>query len=736
MKNSYRKESVQVSRKLKLAKISEMFTSNETSKVEVKESCNHVFCIDISGSMYESLPKMRTQLKSKLVDIVNENDTISLIWFDDKCGFISEMTHINSVQDVRDMNNMIDKYLKPGGCTNFYDPVKLTNELISRVNNSLGFWNFIFLSDGGHNTGGSWDMVISELTKLQEKISSSVIIEYGYYADSNRLTQMAETLGGSKIFNEDFENYEVQIPKVFKSSNMSKRVEFDVSDFKPNMRIQLMYHYDEVTNSIKVYSTAGVNEIYIPENTKELYYIEESKGIPVRIEEFNWVKSLYAAIYVFADQLKYNIVEELLYSTGDKESIDMYCNSYGKQKLAVFKEHILRRSDPFSSICTEYVEKEYRPNPKAYCVLDLIDDLMKSEDNKIHIYHDSFNYTRTGAKSVVKRLLTQEDKLKLAEADTKLKVSKVLDEIDSNSVKMKIENPNEGYSIRNLVWNSERANLSFQVRIDVILTLPNGKEVKSFITRNYTLIKDGILNVTSLPMTLGDVTERKLKLRKKLSLTKGEDGITVVDFRNLPITNKKRTESVYMSDLVNKEIELLKNKMCRKYVSYLIKGVQSEPNVSSSNSDKDYLKSLGITSNGYSPKTELDESGDFYMAPSLVTKIEKFSSIPQINKVIEKITLKKSLTTSEKYLYDVIKEIDLSLSSNPSYSDLIDLFNNYNDRSKELIKCISESKFSLIISRKWFKDKTGGYDDNSMIAKVGDEEVNVSFEFKDQKVDL
>jgi hypothetical protein len=74
MKNSYRKESVQVSKRLKLARISEMFTNDEISKVEIHQSCNHVFCIDISGSMYESLPKMRTQLKSKLVDIVNENE--------------------------------------------------------------------------------------------------------------------------------------------------------------------------------------------------------------------------------------------------------------------------------------------------------------------------------------------------------------------------------------------------------------------------------------------------------------------------------------------------------------------------------------------------------------------------------------------------------------------------------------------------------------------------------------
>lgn len=733
MGNSYRKESVQVSKRLKLAKISEMFTNEETSKVEVTLPCNHVFCIDVSGSMYDSLPKMRTQLKSKLVDIVNEKDTVSLIWFDDKCGYISELAHINSVQDVREMNRKIDEFLRPGGCTNFYDPIELTNKLISRVDNLLGYWNFIFLSDGGHNTGGSWEKVISELSKLQENISSATIIEYGYYADSSRLSQMAETLGGSKIFNEDFENYEVQIPKAFGGKTV-KRVEFDITDFKSSMKRQIIFSYDTKSESVKVYSTAGVNSILIPEDTKELYYIEESKGTPVEVTG-DYLKSLYAAVYVFADRLSYDIVEELLYATKDKEAIDMYCNSYGKQRLAAFNDHILSKANPFMNQGITKIDKEYKPNPKAYCILDLIDDLMESSDNKIHIYHSEFNYTRTGAKSVVKRILTEEDRKKLIEADTKLKVSKVLDEIDSNSVKMRIKNPNEGYSIRNLVWNSERANLSFQVKVEVILTLPNGSEIESFIIRNYTFIKDGILNVSSLPMELSKETKKKLKLKKKLKITDLEDGICKIDFSDLPIINKKRTESVFMTQMADWEVDLLRNKMYKRYISYLMKLAPRDSSVSSTWDPK--LTELGITPGGYSPKTELDKSGDFYMAPTLESKIEKFSSIPQVTKVLEKISLGKSLTTSESYMSDVMNVVNSILGKdNPSYDELNDLFSNYDKESKELIEKIAKSKFSLILSRKWFKDRTGGYDDNSMKVRFFNEDLTIKFEFRDKKVDL
>ena len=65
-------------------KISNGFFVNEygivetakTNEVKVHEPVNHVFCCDISGSMYGSLSKMRQQLKNRLANIVEDNDTV------------------------------------------------------------------------------------------------------------------------------------------------------------------------------------------------------------------------------------------------------------------------------------------------------------------------------------------------------------------------------------------------------------------------------------------------------------------------------------------------------------------------------------------------------------------------------------------------------------------------------------------------------------------------------------
>lgn len=750
--SSYFKKSSVISKNLKLAEVSGMFQSSKDERIEIAPSINHVFCIDISGSMTGELKKMRTQLKSRLVEIVKDNDTVTLIWFNNNCGFISEMVHINSAKDVRDMNSKIDEFLKASGWTNFLKPIHLTYELIDRMKKVDGLWNFIFLSDGGHNDG-PWSQIVDALQEIQPKISSASIIEYGYYADSKRLTEMAEILGGQKVFDKDFDDYSVDFESIMTNSlPKSNRVEFDVTDFKSSMRLQLMFTVNKVNKCINVYSTQNKSSILIPEDTEKIYYLEKnisnnktSNSNDNDLDIDSDLEGIYALIYILAGQLKYDLAEELLYSIKDKEMIDLYTNSYGKQKLEEFKKHILDRCYGVTRPI-EFTSNSYKPNYKKYCVLDLLDDLSSSELNKIYIFHPEFNYNRTGAKSVNKIELTDDEKDKLSKATTKLKADKVLKEVDKNQVKMTIKNPDEGYSIKNLVWNNERANISFQVNIDVELNLPKEAPIKSynsFITRNYTIIKDGILNITSLPVSISN-SQLKGKF-KRMGLVKSEEnGIVVLDFSSMPILNKKRTETVYMSDLSSLELKLLEYRCFNKYLSYLKSLILSSTNnmnsvsnsVTVSNSVKEYLKSIGVTERGYSPKTELDYSGDFYMAASLVTKIQNFSSIPKIEDVYKKLNSKKPLTKSETYLKVCMDKVDYLLSNSSDKSEALnELITSYKRKTKEVLHDISSMKFSIIVSRKWFAD-TKDQDEDSTLVQINGDELSMKFEFVDKKVSL
>lgn len=753
--NSYQKESVQLSSNLGIAKVSNMINPEVVNK-EVSTKVNHVFCVDISGSMWRELKSIRTQLKARLSEIVSNDDTITLIYFADgkDVGIVKEFAQLKTKDDILELNKLIDKYIVSKGCTDFVKPLELTGTLIDKAKSKAGeLFNFIFMSDGGHNMS-SFDEVRKIMDSIKEGISTCTIIEYGMYADTDRLQEMAETLGGSKIFDEDFEDYEVDVELALKSKT-SPRVSFNIADFKSDMRLQLMFAIDQQTNSVKVFSTDRVDEIFIPTNTTELYYVTKTKG---KVEDFSLkgispqlYGAIYAAIYVFSSKMKYNIVEELLYSSRDKELIDLYCNSFGKQKLVEFQNVVLNRIfSPKDNI--ELTTAKYRPNPKKYCVLDFMNDIMSDEDNKIYLFHEDFNYSRTGAKAVVKKILTDEQKEKLSKVSTKLKADKILAEADENSPEMIIKDKSAGYSVNKLQWNKERANLSLQVSIDVDVKLPKtakmfkeGTVIPSYIIRNYTLIKDGILNVTQLPISLNNKLAGKFK---RMGLVKSEkDGIYTIDISSLPIINKKSTESVTSIDMSKLELESLENQACLKYLNYLKTGLidaNKSTKINSSNLvDKkyseeqlEYLNNIGLTSKGYSPKTELDYTGDFYMANSLKTLVEKFSSLPKIENIMDKNKNNKQLTASEAYVFEIMKNIDSKVKvASDKYERVCELIGEHKKISDFLNREIAQNKFSIILSRKWFIDKTD-FDDNTVSVNINGAEHKITWSYRDVKVNL
>jgi uncharacterized protein YegL len=214
--------------------------------------------------MCSDLPKLRQQLKNKIPEIINDGDTLSLIWFSGKgeCGTIQENISIKSAKDLSKVHSMIDKYLVPIGCTSFKDPIEETKKVISNIkkdnDNPI---SFIFLSDGYDNQN-NWDTIENELLNLESRIESATIIEYGYYADTKRLNQMAEILGGSKINAVDFKDYEFNMDKLFKSKS-SNKITLDVSEFHPLLKYKSLYTYSKKTGEVTNYQVRN-GKVRIP----------------------------------------------------------------------------------------------------------------------------------------------------------------------------------------------------------------------------------------------------------------------------------------------------------------------------------------------------------------------------------------------------------------------------------------------------------------------------------------
>lgn len=92
---------------------------NVNDVVVIDKKINHVFVVDVSGSMYHELPLIRKQLKNKLSNVMRDGDTISIIWFSGRndAGILKEEVEVKSLKTLNDLNDAIDRWLVPMGCT-------------------------------------------------------------------------------------------------------------------------------------------------------------------------------------------------------------------------------------------------------------------------------------------------------------------------------------------------------------------------------------------------------------------------------------------------------------------------------------------------------------------------------------------------------------------------------------------------------------------------------------------
>ena len=726
-------------------------------ELKVKSGKNVIFAVDVSGSMYGELSKIRKQLKNRIPNIINENDTISIIWFSGRsqAGILKEGVKVKNLLDLQALNDAIDRFLVPIGLTAFLPPLELTEKLVENLSSNGNDFSFIFLSDG-YNNDSVWPSVIAQLGKLESKIAASTFIEYGYYADSNALTEMAEIMGGEKIFAKDFDTYEQDFEKIITKKTSEKRV-IDITEVKSKLKFQYFYTVNKEEQSMNVYSCKGKNEVLIPEDVTELFFFTENKPKESLETSFD-TDSILTAAFLLADRLQYKHVEDILINLGDVALINQFAGAYGKQKLNQLKDRIKELAFDPTTLYSEGKKEGYKINPKQYCVMDLINDLQDG-DNLFFPYHDDFNYNRTGAKKTTKAELTEEMQVALSKAKSLKEIEAITNSIEIPEF-IYPENAAEiGMNFNGLTWNSERANLSVLTRLEGKVKLPSNEfgltEVDSFIFRNYTFIKDGILNITEIPVKLEEKTYNILATKGLISsYSEGhydKDFLYLLDLSTLPVINRSMATNASAKKLADLEFELINIQLGQKYLKNLKD--THDPKTNKESAEKyspeaaAWLKSIGVTDyNGFTPKTETEKTGDFYIAPTLKVKIEKTSTSPKVTDVLKKVKdlaeepKAKPLNVMESIMSTEISKLDPQLftDKNISIPMLNDLNNEYNKKRKDLLFEISKIKFGVILSRGWFSEfvtmaecELEGYKFKNLITPL-----TVKFDYTEQPIDL
>lgn len=731
--------------------INKIVLDKKTDSDIVQAGKNVIFAIDVSGSMYHELPKMRQQLKNKIPDLIGVNDTISIIWFSGRsqAGILKEGVKVQNLIDIQQLNDAIDRFLVPIGLTAFLPPVQLTETLINNLSSNGNYFSFIFLSDG-YNNDSVWSDVISALSNLEPKVANATFIEYGYYADSDSLTEMSEIMGGEKIFSKDFDSYQEEFEKIVKREGSVKRA-VDISNIKSRMLYQFLYSFDNENQSINVYSSKGKDEILVPENTEDVYFLT-SKPINSDNDDLN-ANEILATAYVLADRLKYNNVEDILVMLGDVDLINKFAGAYGKQKLNELKDILKEYAFNTDGLYVNGKIDNYVIDPHQYCFMDLIKELQDSTC-KFYPYHNAFNYNRIGSKKVAKVELSDETKDALAKAKTLTEITKITSELSAPEFVYPDNASSIGMSFDTLVWNQDRANLSVQTKLFGKVKLPKNDfgltEIDSFIYRNFTLVKDGIINVSEIPVTLDFGTYVKLKAKGLLKYEDGsslntgvhsEDTVYLLDISSLPTINRSMATNTSAKTLADLEFDLIRLQVNQKYLKYL-KDEEEKKNPVKKESiwspeTSEWLKSIGITeTGGFAPKVEAVNTEDFYVAPVLKVKIEKTSTIPKITDFLNKQSSGKALNIIETLLANRVEEVNEVLLNNHSIESIEKLTKSVDVLRRKYLIDIAKIKFGIILSRSWFKEFASLSDNelNLEFDEVG--ELKVVFDYKEEQIKL
>lgn len=664
----------------------EVINLGDKKTVASQAPTNHVYLVDVSGSMYGSLPSMRQHLKNIVSMITKPEDTFSIIYFSGRgqCGVVCEGIPVKDIGSVTAVQNAIDRWLQPIGLTGFHEPIKLAMEVADRLPKQ-NFNNFVMLTDGYDNQSNRSD-VVSVSANLKNHFNSVSFIEYGWYCDRDLLAKMAEKAGGIHVFAEGYEDYVGEFRDVIENAVREPRVEVKV-----NKRAKhAIYIQNEIITIVEV-ENGTVN---VPESVEKVHSIVPKDVLQKELSEDHLYLILYYAAKTDNSKLAWRCLEAL----GDVRLIDAYTNAFTRQELSEFVEiagwAALYDEDRY----TYGKDTDYLPNEKCPTVLDILNILDNGDEISVLVDSPLFEYSRTTR--------AQEKKEELPRF---------------------IQKAGSTAQVTGLVYNSTRPNVSIQTIVEGSVEVPENEFSLRFVDskqyRNYSVIRDGILNIKSLPLFVDEKTLHTLtaiakdlpKSKKALveviseDVEKGNANI-VLNLSSAPVINRKGSESISKDTFTNTLKAL-------KLYQGAVKGLKSHVKDGSSDKVKGlsqkhgeeaakWLSSIGVRDYGFSPKTSSRDATDAYVATELEVKVKGLSNLPSTNAVQKKLDAEKKLTVGE---YLVWKGMEAgSLCSDEE--EVKKTLKECQDRVKTLNHSLSEMIYTMVIAKKWFD----GEDDSKL----------------------
>lgn len=724
---------------------------------------NHIVVIDCSGSMWNDLPLIRTQLKDKLPSLIAEGDTISIIWFSSRgeYGTLVKGEPVATLKDLSNLNKAIDRWLKPVGLTGFKEPIEEAAKIAKELG---GVCSLFFMSDGYDN---QWQQaqILKAVADAAPVMASTTFVEYGYYCNHPLMVSMAESAGGALILNEDFKKYEPAFEAAMQKRPLgAKRIELELgADTIKGFAFALD------GNALLTFKVEG-NHVTVPEHLDEVWFLrlapKDTKtnvvaGLDAKGSRDDRVSSaLYAAVALYSQRMASDVVFPLLRTLGDVRIIKQFSGCFGKQKYAEFVEATtLAAFDPKLRFADGY-DTSAVPDDNAFTVLDLLRIISEDDGNRLLLESEAFKYNRTGRQRIQDAAFSEDEQKQVDELEREIKVAKgklltdlqtKLATLQASKAPLKFEGTPipEGVPVGGLVYNETRPNVSVQTRREGTVNLAARKAgghskvpdvFPTFTYRNYTIIRDGIVNVETLPLRLTPATLDKLKQAgiPKTALGTSDNGaVTVVQMRELPIINRAMVKDASARRLFELEYELTVARGAQKvYNAYLKDNFEARASegykVLYGEEEANWLKEQGLTDySGFNPGGKQAEKQDSYVGKELHVALKGMSSLPTLKDVQARIASGKHTATSA-LMAPYVKDVEDFLTSNvyKNASDPGRVFKAWLEgqgadqkkKVRRLLYEVSQIRFGVIVGQTWFTEFSS-LDENQLTITVDGKDV-------------
>ena len=653
-----------------------------TDSGKVRESAYHAIIIDRSGSMRRSI-KQACNDAAERVDLVRNGDRLRVMWYSsegEEWGVATDGV-LRTHEQYTNAQNAIRKIASTLGTTCF-------SEVLGDWAKSLQGWQgpktLTLLTDGYpvvSNYAKEDRNIASALALANESgVTGAAFVGYENY-DKERLVKMASTIGGTVVHASNIALFGEVTGSMIEDESPSFVVEvgtlpedsivFTLRDGYPS---RLNVQDGKVSSTGDVFiSSPNINKLYAP------------------------LEAVYGAAILWNQSGRGDIAQDILALTGDVALWTKATNAVTPDEHSTMESRVLEAiQDPMQRY-TQGLSHKLAIDPHVYSLFSLLDDLQQANAKFVPVNEWRETYSKIGADS---------------ETD------------ESVIVRFKGDYDNAYADFGDLVWASDRLNLSVRVHVKGRVSIPDEgqalglpESLPSSVWRNYTIMRDGKLNVTTLPVLIASSVLSKLA-QKGIVYHRLTSGIVLLDIGNLPVMNRSQSQARSLADIAHLLVSEQRLKCEQKVLNDLIAPHRQE--LRSEAFGKIYgqeaalwLSGQGVTDSGFSPKSKAVKVGDTYPAKLVKFALSGFSSLPKVEDVKSAIKDGKVTTPVKKAMALAIADVDdktLNLSDDIKLSYADNRLRAIRNELSRLRAVMTAAKFGVAFAGRWFTDMSSRND--------------------------